>query len=129
MKAEDSENHLYLVSGWGLQTEGENKLRSIFQTLHPPTLFPRLTKKLCLKEEHIKYLPHSPVFFLTEIKLLFLNEVLSLLSIPPQPPHAPWFFSQLSKPQDHVSKSCLLTFSNRIPNNFLLTYFLLCNDF
>ena len=62
MKAEDSENHLYSVSGWGLQTEGENKLRSVFQTLQPPTLFPSLTKKLCLKEEHIKYPPHSPVF-------------------------------------------------------------------
>lgn len=57
MRAEDSENHLYLVLGWGLETEGENKLRSIFQTLHPPTLFLSLTKKLCLKEEHIKYSP------------------------------------------------------------------------
>ena len=101
MRAEDSENHLYLVLGWGLETEGENKLRSVFQTLHPLILFPSLTKKLCLKEEHIKYLPH-PTFFLTKIKLLFLNEVLSVLPISPQAPPAPWFFSQLSKPRDHV---------------------------
>lgn len=124
---EDSENHLYLVLGWRLETEGENKLRSIFQTpLHPPTLFLSLTKKLCLKEETSNI---SPRLFKTEIKLPFLNEALSPLPIPPQPPPTPFFFSQLSKPQDHVSKSCLFTFSNRIPSDFLLTHFLLCDDF
>lgn len=104
--------------GMGAGDRGENKLRSIFQTLHPPPLFLNLTKKLCLKEEHNKY--SLPRLFKTEIKLLFLNETLSLLPIPPQPP-APLFQCWTR----HVFKIMIFTFSD----TKLSSVFLHCDDF